>query len=336
MLHKSLIHKTLSLLPLVLLFCGSIARAQDWVGSVFPDRTHDFGTVAKGSKLRHSFKVTNSTNSTIHIASYATKCGCTEVKIGADTIPPGTQTTIEATLDTTRFQGVKASGLTLTIDQPVQTTVDLNMNCFIRGDVLLTPGLIEFGQVPRTASPAQSLTMQYLGGNPEFKITGSQHLSPRLKVKINEQSRAGGQVTYAINANLTSESKLGFYKYQITLKTNDPASPEIPVFVTAQIQGLLSASPSVMNLGTVAKGAKLEKTIILKADQPFKVNATKAAKGIVSANLEKNDQSKALQTLKINYQAPDKPGPDHTVLEITSDIKDEPPAVIQLFATVSP
>lgn len=329
--------KNVAFLSLVLItVLTSSSRAQDWVGAVFPDRVHDFGTVAKGSKLRHSFKVTNTTSNVIHIASYATKCGCTEVKIGADTIPPGTQTTIEATLDTTRFQGVKASGLTLTIDQPVQTSIDLNMNCFIRGDVLLTPGLLEFGPVKRTASPSQTLTMQYLGGNPDFRITGSQHNSPRLNVKINEQTRAGGQVTYAINANLTSESKLGFYKDQITLKTNDPASPEIPIFVTAQIQGMLSATPSVMNLGSVAKGATLEKTVILKSDQPFKISTTKAAKGNVTANIEKNDQTAPLQTLKISYKAPDKPGPDHSVLEISSDIKDEPPAVIQLFATVNP
>ena len=312
------------------------SNAQDWVGAVFPDRVHDFGTVAKGSKLRHSFKVTNTTNSVIHIASYATKCGCTEVKIGADTIPPGTQTTVEATLDTTRFQGVKASGLTLTIDQPVQTSIDLNMNCFIRGDVLLTPGLLEFGSVKRTDRPSQTLTMQYLGGNPEFRITGSQHQSSRLKVKINEQSRAAGQVTYAINAILTSESKLGFYKDQITLKTNDSGSPEIPIFVTAQIQGMLSATPSVMNLGSVTRGATLERTIILKSDQPFKISTTKSAKGIVNANLEKDDQAAPLKTLKIIYKAPDKPGPDHSILEISSDIKDEPPAVIQLFATVNP
>ncbi|MFM1803010.1 MAG: hypothetical protein RJA81_2362, partial [Planctomycetota bacterium] len=43
------------------------AWGQDWVASVFPDRTHDFGTVAKGSKLRHSFRITNSTEKEIHI-----------------------------------------------------------------------------------------------------------------------------------------------------------------------------------------------------------------------------------------------------------------------------
>lgn len=322
-------------LLLVLAYSHQIP-GQDWIPSVFPDKTHDFGTVAKGSKLRHSFRVTNSTSKEIHIQAYRTKCGCTEVKIGADRIPPGTQTTIEATLDTTNFQGVKASGLTLVIDQPVSTEVDLNMNCFIRGDVLLTPGLIEFGPVPRTESPTRELTLQYLGGSPDFQITGSQHGSPRLKVKITEQNRSAGQVSYAINANLTAESKLGFYKDQITLKTNDPASPEIPIFITAQINGLLSATPSIMNLGSLSKGSTIEKTVIIKATQGFRLTAAKATKGNVTASLTESPENKQLHTLKIQYKAPEAAGPDHSILEITTDIKDEPPAVIQLFANVTP
>ena len=324
-------------LSLTLLVHGSPqSLAQEWVPAVFPGKTYDFGTVAKGSKLRHSFKVVNSTDKEIHISGYRTKCGCTEVKIGADTIPPGTQTTIEATLDTTKFQGVKASGLTLIIDRPGFTEVDLNMNCFIRGDVLLTPGQVDFGQVNRTDGPSQVLSLQYLGGNQDFKITGSHHISPRLKVRITEQSRAAGQATYQLSATLTADSKLGFYKDQITLKTNDPASPEIPIFVTAQIQGLLTASPSVMNLGTVAKGATVQKTVIVKSNKPFKLSDTKSTKGEVTAKANEASANQAVQTLTVTYKAPSTVGPDHAILEITSDIANEPPAKVTLFATVGP
>jgi hypothetical protein len=314
----------------------SHSAAQEWVNAIFPVRTHDFGTVAKGSKLRYSFKVVNSTDKELHISGYKTKCGCTEVKIGADTVPPGTQTTIEATLDTAKFQGVKASGLTLVIDRPSTTEIDLNMTCFIRADVTLTPGQIEFGTVKRTDSPAQSLTLQYVGGNADFKITGSQHLSPRLKVRVAEESRGGGQAVYRVNANLEPASTLGFYKDQITLKTNDPASPEIPIFVTGQIQGLLSASPSVMNLGQVPKGGSIQKTVIVKADKPFTIKESKATKGSVTVAVTNPASDQPIQTLNITYKAPDAVGPDHAVLEITSDIADEPPAKINLFATVSP
>jgi len=315
---------------------GLHAPGQDWVNSIFPDRNHEFGTVAKGSKLRYSFKVVNVTDKELHIAGYETKCGCTDVKIGADTIPPGTQTTIEATLDTTNFTGLKPSGLTLVIDRPSPARVELNMTCFIRADVTLQPGQLDFGSVKRTDGPSQTMNLQYLGGNADFRVTGSQHHSPRLKVKITEESRANGQANYKIVANLEPTGPLGFYKDQITLKTNDPASPEIPIFVTGQIQGLLSASPSVMNLGQVAKGALVQKTVILKSEKPFVVKETKASKGEVTVAASNPPADQPVRTLNITYKAPDKPGPDHAVLEITSDIPEEPPARINLFATVMP
>src|SRR3954449_9302456 len=113
------------------------ARAENWVDTVFPERAYDFGNVARGSKIRHSFRLINRTSQEIHIADWRTKCGCTEVKVGARVIPPGTQTSIDAVIDTTKFVGPKASGLTLIIDQPNFVEVDLNLSCFIRGDITL-------------------------------------------------------------------------------------------------------------------------------------------------------------------------------------------------------
>ena len=121
--------------------------------------------VARGSQVRHAFPVVNRTNSEIRIADWRTKCGCTDVRVGAQVIPPGTQTTVEATIDTTRFQGHKASGLTLVLDRPVFAEIDLNMTCFIRGDIALNPGQIDFGTVRRSGKlPSAALTLTYAGG----------------------------------------------------------------------------------------------------------------------------------------------------------------------------
>ncbi len=85
---------------------------------VFPERVHDFGVVARGSQVRYTFPVINRTDMEVRILDWKTKCGCTNVRVGSKVIPPGTQTTVEATIDTTRFSGHKASGLTLTSRPP--------------------------------------------------------------------------------------------------------------------------------------------------------------------------------------------------------------------------
>src|SRR6185312_16958018 len=116
----------------------------NWFDVIFPEKSHNFGTVARGSKLRYAFRLVNRTSHDIHILDTRTKCGCTDVKVGARDVPPGTQTTIEATIDTTKFLGYKASGLTLVLDRPSFVEVDLNLICFIRGDVMLNPGQVDF------------------------------------------------------------------------------------------------------------------------------------------------------------------------------------------------
>src|SRR4051812_5479382 len=145
--------------------------AQDWVSTVFPERAYDFGTVARGSKVLHSFRVLNRTNQEIHIADTRTKCGCTEVRVGSRDIPPGTQTVVEAVIDTTKFQGFKASGLTLVIDRPSYVEVDLNLTCFIQGEIILNPGQAEFGIVHHASKPAIQMRMDYNGTRPDFAVT---------------------------------------------------------------------------------------------------------------------------------------------------------------------
>src|SRR4051812_25167895 len=91
---------------LALALSAAPAAAQTWTpDALFPEASHDFGTVARGTKLKYTFWLVNTTSSDIHILNWQAKCGCTDVKVGARDVPPGTRTPIEATLDTTRFQG---------------------------------------------------------------------------------------------------------------------------------------------------------------------------------------------------------------------------------------
>ena len=170
----------------------------DWVARVFPERAHDFGIVARGSQVRHAFPVVNRTDMEVRIVDWRTKCGCTNVRVGSKVIPPGTQTTIEATIDTTQFVGYKASGLTLVLDRPLVTEVDLNMNCFIRADITLTPGLVDFGIVrpsdkPATVDPDSELRRRPLElGNRRHEDPDRQGQGDRQGARATATGRSSG------------------------------------------------------------------------------------------------------------------------------------------------
>jgi hypothetical protein len=323
------------------------ARAQSWVDQVLPERSFDFGTVARGSKVRHSFRLVNRLDQDVRVLTWRTKCGCTEARVGgrdssagAVTIPAGTQTTVEAVIDTTKFLGPKRSGLTLVFERPNYVDVDLDLNCFIRGDIVLNPGLADFGIVSRSSSaekPSLTLSLAYAGGQANWGVTKMQTKSAHVAAKLQEQARsADGQAQYLLTATLDPKDLSGFFKDEITLFTNDPNGPTIPVSVTANVQAAVTVTPSPLLLGSVKPGQVVKKTLLVRSSQgPFKVKGVKPSKDDLTA-APVPDDSRPVHTLSVTFKAPAQPGPYNAVFEVETDLKDEPPAKLTMFANVVP
>jgi len=310
------------------------AFAQSWVDAVFPERAYDFGNVARGSKIRHSFRLVNRTNQEIHIADWRTKCGCTEVRVGARAIPPGTQTSIDAVIDTTKFVGYKPSGLTLILDRPNFVEVDLNLSCFIRGDIVLTPGQVDFGSVQRSSRPAVTLNLVYAGAQPNWEVSKMQTQSAHVKAKLQPAGRTvDGQQQFLLSATLDPSVDNGYFKDEIVLHTNDASSPTIPISVTANIQTAVVLMPSTINLGRVKPGEVVKKKVVVRSSQPFKLTDLKPSKDDLSASPDP-EGSRPLHTVDITFKAPTQAGFYNAVFEIATDLKDEPPAKLQTFATI--
>lgn len=330
----------LALLTMVAWFAvgpSGASAQQTWVDSVFPKRLHDFGTVARGSKISHAFRIVNTTDQDIRIADWRTKCGCTDVRVGSREIPPGTQTVIEAVIDTTKFQGYKASGLTLVLDKPQFLEVDLNLTCFIRGDLVVIPGQADFGIVPRGTKPSVAINLTYGGAQPDWSVLKMQTLSEHVTARMQEVGRSpGGQVQYVLSATLNPSAPTGFFKDEITLVTNDPTGPTIPISVSANVQSVVTAAPSILNIGRVRPGQVVKKTVLVRSSQPFQVTGISTSSDDLSAAAaSKGDSAKAVQTVSLTFKAPESIGPYNGVLEIATDLKDEPPVKVTTFATVA-
>jgi hypothetical protein len=318
---------------------GTSAWGQNdaWVYEVLPERAYDFGTVARGSQIRHAFPLLNRTNSEIRIVEWRTKCGCTNVRVGAKVIPPGTQTTIEATLDTSKFLGYKTSGLTLVFDRPEFVETDLNLTCFIRGDIVINPGQIDFGIVRRSDKmPSAMLTLTYAGGRSDWEVTKMKTRSAKVKAELHELNRtADGQINFTLSATLQPGVPNGYFKDEITLITNDQTSPTIPISIVANIQGAVAVTPSIINFGRVRAGDSVSQVVLVRSSRPFAITKLSASKPDLQP-VEQDHAARPVHTLKLTFKAPEVHGPYHSLLAIETDIEDEPPAQLKTFATVEP
>lgn len=319
---------------------GSACVAQtDWLTRVFPERAYDFGTVARGSQVRHAFPIVNGTNQDIRIADWRAKCGCTDVKLGARVIPPGTQTTVEATINTTNFQGYKPSGLTLILDRPVFVEVELNLTCFIRGDIVMNPGQADFGTLRRSAGklPSTTLILTYAGGRPDWDIVQMKTRTDKVKAIAKEVSRtADGRINWQITTTLQPSAPNGYLKDQITLVTNDTPAQTIPISVVANIQSAVSVTPSIINLGRVAPGQTITRANVahVRSSSPFSLAKISATSAALAAD-EVRPGAAVDHILNLKLEAPRQPGPFHAILKVETDLAEEPVAQLKVFATVA-
>src|SRR5438132_6705946 len=100
------------------LWATAPARAGSWADSLFEELSKDFGSVSRGPALTYPFRLTNNTDKKVHISGVRVSCGCTTASALKTELEPGESTSIQATMDTRRFIGVKNVTLYVSFDQP--------------------------------------------------------------------------------------------------------------------------------------------------------------------------------------------------------------------------
>jgi hypothetical protein len=80
---------------------------------VFREYQYDFGKVAEGEKISHTFIFDNKGTSDLVITSASTTCGCTVSKYNTKPIPPGETGNLEVVFDTSGRDGMQTKTITV-------------------------------------------------------------------------------------------------------------------------------------------------------------------------------------------------------------------------------
>jgi hypothetical protein len=225
----------------------------------------------------------------------------------------------------------------LVIDHPTYTEIDLNLTCFIRGDVNLTPGQIDFGTVRRSEKlPTAALSLSYHGGRPGWEIAEMKTQTAKVKAVAERlNGSAGGFAQWTVSATLQPSITNGYFKDEITLITNDNPPQAIPISIVAFVQSAVSVTPSIINFGPVRAGQSVTKLVQVRSHSPFSISKLEADRTELHS-VEQQPGSQPGHTVQLKIDAPATTGPFYGVVTVTSDIKDEPPARIKTFATIVP
>ena len=243
-----------------------------WPNNAFLVKNHDFGTVAVAAKTEFRFPVYNPYTKPMHLQTVRRSCGCTTPIIETEYIQPGQTGSILARFNTGTFRGKKGATLTVVVDQPFYSEVQLRVDGYIRSDMVFHPGSIDFGKINQGESAEKSSRVLYAGRS-DWEIVDVQSNVPWLVPTKKLQSRSGGRTDYLISVSVREDAPKGPFQNEIVVVTNDTKRPRVPFGVVGNVESPLTIAPQAIAFGSLKPGQKIEKRLIIKGAQPFTIES---------------------------------------------------------------
>jgi hypothetical protein len=303
---------------------------------MFQETNYNFGSVARGAKTEHRFKFENLYLEDIHISGIRASCGCTTPWATKDTLKTYETSEIVAHFNTDRFSGQRGATLTVSIDKPFPAEVQLRVDGYIRTDVVVNPGSIEFGSLDQ-GQPAEKLaTVNYAGRN-DWKITGVKTSSPYVTAKVVEKSRQNGQVSYGLTVSLAPNVPAGYLQDQIILVTNDRNYTHVPVVIEGRIVPELVVNPSLVSMGRLQAGQTVRKQVVVQGKQPFHITSVECDNSHFQADFSASaaGEAKTVHLVPITFAAGAQAGKITGKLRIETDLHGGSTTEIPVMALVT-
>jgi hypothetical protein len=308
----------------ICLLLASAASAQEWALKSFNSTSHDFGTVAKGSKAEHRFKIKNLYEEDLRILRIESSCGCTTTRVSKRELKTFETAEIIADFNTRDFTGHKSATLKVLLECVSQAEVQLQITGFIRSDVVTQPGSIDFGTVDHGAGAQQRLHVTYAGRD-DWKILDAKTADPWYEVEMSETARGNGRVAYDLLVRLTGEAPIGYVKDKLILVTNDARAREFPVDMQGRITSDITISPKKLFIGVVRPGQKVTKNLVVRGKKPFRIIEVECPDGCFQ--IEPSKDSKSVHLIPVVFTAGDDPGRVTQTISLRTDHGD----VVQAF-----
>lgn len=314
------------------------AGAAEWADALFTESSYNFGSVPRGSKVKHDFVMTNRLQEPITILNLRASCGCTSGKTAASIVQPGKTAVVEAHMDTRNFVGQKSTVLFVTLITAGghEAEVRLGVTSNILSDVVLNPGSIDFGTVSRGQTPSQSLTIDRIEA-PGWRFERMISASRVIDAQLVETGRQGGSVSYLLTVSLKPDAPAGLVRDEIRLIGNDPQMPNVPVAVTAMIRGDLTASPSVLSMGEVNSAAGAQGRFIVRASKPFTIKSVEGA-GEGFSVTPADQTAKPMHIVTVNFKPEEATarGSLQRTFRVHTDLPGESPIELKATLNVAP
>ncbi|MFZ5833381.1 MAG: DUF1573 domain-containing protein [Planctomycetota bacterium] len=298
----------LSLAALLAALTISPAAAQEWARKMFSETRHDFGTIARSAKAEYEFEFQNIFLEDVHIASVRSSCGCTSplIKESKSLLKTYEKGAIVAKINSASFLGQRSATVTVSIDRPYRAEVQLQVSVYIRDDIVLNPGSVQFGSIEQGQAAERQVEIS-TPGRRDLKILEVRSPLPSITAQLVPRAGSWGTTGYALKVQLAGNVPPGYLDGHLVLVTSGRYNTQVPVPIEGVVRPALSVSPSWLLLGVVSGGQTVTKQVVLRGRTPFVVTQVLTGQAfdvdISSASTPKN-----LHVLPVKFTASQSPG----------------------------
>lgn len=305
---------------------ASFAQDSSWAAKMVDHQgTLDFGTVARGADVARRVKIRNLYKETVQIAGVRTSCGCSSVKKSHDYLQAGEEGYVEIKMDTFRFMREKTSNAFVMLSIPGigSQEVQIPLRVYIRTDVVLTPGILDFGVVDMGSPAERKISIAY-AGRPDWTIREVRTLNPNLTGRVVETSRGNGLVNYDLVVNVRPDAPAGSIRSQMILVTDDANSPQVPVQVDGSVESDIVVTPPLLALGSLTPGQTKSANVVIRGRKPFTISKIECESDQATFKVQLPKEPKQVHVLPLTVTPPAQPGPINELFTVTIDGRPTP------------
>jgi hypothetical protein len=260
--------------------------------------------VARNAKAEFAFEIENLYAVDVHIAGVRSSCGCTTPRITKKTLTTYETGAIVASYNTGAFSGKRGATITVTFDKPRYAEVQLTVGGYIRSDMVIQPGSLAFGSVEEGAPAEKTARISYYGGKHNWSIVEVRGTDDYTEVELQPTRDSYGRSAYSLVARLKPGAPAGYFRNQLTLVTNDPTAPKVPLIMEGRVVAPVTLSPATLLLGVMHPGQTVDKKLIIRAKEPFKVVAIDAESDCFQFKFDEQSEKK-LHIIPMTFTAGD-------------------------------
>jgi hypothetical protein len=296
------------------------------------DGPYDFGTVYRGTKIEHVFRVTNAGDVPLRLEQVKSTCGCTVALISDPEVSPGREGRVAVTLDTARMAGRVTKVVTVYTNDPETPTAALALTGAVHADLVASPTALYLGRLRRGEPVSREIVVAPGRPGAAYAVTAVEASNPALRAEIAPATGGEGQ---RIVVRLASELPLGRFSDHLVLRTNSPREPTITVPVFASVEGDVVVLPPQVTFGVARHGARAKRELHIRnrGAAPMAVTRVVVRPDVVAYSLETVREGVEWEmTLRLPDGLP--PGKIEGAIEIFTDHPQEAHLVIPLYAIV--